>query len=153
MKEAILRRLQLARKRAVHAAWLVRYWVLWKYRRPIFLAALSNIIGLVVLFVLNRQPAAAPVAKGTSVQELFYLVGVMGWDDVIYYVVALVISAAISYATAPTPEAPEVRAAEMPQVKDGAGVVRVYGEVWINDPVILAWTAVGTMPITQKGGK
>ena len=147
--------LAAARRRLVHWAWLLRYWALWKYRRPLCLlslAAMPCILTAATVHVYMRWSAAELSLQGSDV-TLPLLVGIMGWDDVIYYIVALVISAAISAATAPTPEPPPVGTVDMPTVKDGAGVVRIYGEVWINDPVILGWKNLGVTPIKKKGGK
>lgn len=138
-------------------AWTLRYWVLWKYReqaRIVSLVLLPLILSVAIYQIItNWQGRSLAVVSWSGDNPVPVLLGVMGWDDVIYYVVALIITAAISYATAPTPQAPEVRQAEVPQVRDGASIVRVYGEVWIDDPVILGWAAPAQMPITQGAGK
>lgn len=136
---------------------MARYWVLGKYRRQMYLGALCLLPTVVAVAVaqviMNWGQRTGSVFSWVGGERVPTLLGVMGWDDVIYYVVALVITAAISYATAPTPQAPEVRQAEVPQVRDGATVLRVYGEVWIDDPVVLGWAAPAQMPITQGAGK
>lgn len=151
----VMDKVRAARRRMVHLAWLVRYWVLWKYRRPLCLfslAAIPCILTVATVHIYTHWGSVGQVLSGSGV-TLPLLVGIMGWDDVIYYVVALVISAAISAATAPTPEAPPAGTVDMPTVKDGAGVARIYGEVWIDDPVILGWMNQGVMPIKKKAGK
>jgi hypothetical protein len=41
--------------------------------------------------------------------------------------------------------------AEVPEVLDGRKIRRIYGTVWIDDPIVLAFKQVGTIPIKAKG--
>lgn len=67
--------------------------------------------------------------------------------------VILIISAAISYAMRPKPQAPEPAKVEAPTVEDGQSVKHHFGTVWVEDEFILAWKLMGTIPIKTKGGK
>lgn len=65
----------------------------------------------------------------------------------------LVVSALISYALTPKPKAPEPQKVSIPVVEQGQKIRKVYGTVWIDDPMVLAFKPVGTVPIKSKGGK
>ncbi|MDR1936843.1 MAG: hypothetical protein LBS49_14945 [Candidatus Accumulibacter sp.] len=98
---------------------------------------------LAVLLVAGGRSAADPGPR----EAIFAI------SNLIYYLVALVVSVLVSWATRPKPEKPEAQTATAPQVKDGAAVVRVYGDVWIDDSIVLAWRQAGTQAIKTKGGK
>lgn len=134
--------LACGRRRLVRAFWLVRYWLLWKHRRTALAVALMS-APAVAAFAIAHALFAPPAADGTPVQA---------FADWVVYAVLLVVSAVLSYALAPRPQASEAQQAERPHVKDGAGIVRVYGEVWIDDPVVIAWKPMGVDAI-RKGGK
>lgn len=65
----------------------------------------------------------------------------------------LVISALISYATRPKPTQPKPQGATAPVVEEGKRIRKIYGTVWIDDPIILGFKRIGTDPIRTKGGK
>jgi hypothetical protein len=128
-------------KKLIHMGWLLRYWALGKYRRLVFIIA---------LLALAWMAVKAAVGVATTGTRLAYIID---WYYIVYQIIIMIVVAAISYATRPTPEKPEARTTNAPQVKDGASVVRVYGDVWIDDPVVLAWQQAGTKAIKTKGGK
>lgn len=130
------------RRRLVRACWLARYWLLCKHRRVALAVALMS-APAVVAFVIARAVFAPPAAAGEPAQAI------AAW---VVYAVLLVVAAVLSYALVPKPQTPDAQQAQRPHVKDGQGVVRVYGEVWIDDPVVLAWQSMGVDAI-KKGGK
>ena len=134
--------LKRVHRRLCRAAWLLRYWVLWKHRRLALALAVMS-MPAVAAFAIAHALFAAPAADGAPAQAFV---------DWVVYAVLLVVSAVLSYALTPRPQAPEAQQAERPHVRDGQGIVRVYGEVWIDDPVVLGWKQIGVDAI-RKGGK
>lgn len=67
----------------------------------------------------------------------------------------IVIIAAVAYALSaqPKPQTPQPQKGTVPSIKDGKKVVRVFGTVWIDDPMQLAMQQTGADPIRSKGGK
>lgn len=65
----------------------------------------------------------------------------------------VVVSWIISRALAPRPKPPDVPTADVPETKDGYRFRRIYGTVWITDPVVLAMRKVGEDAIRKSGGK
>lgn len=65
----------------------------------------------------------------------------------------IVVSYALSVLLAPKPKPPPRQTAKLPVVKDGKRIVRVYGTVWIDDPMQLAMKQTDADPIKKKGGK
>lgn len=122
--------------------WMLRYWALWKYRRAAFwLALISSVamIAAVVVYEMHR------VAVPGEPRQAFW--------PIVWYIVVMVVAALIAYAMAPKPQDAVASKAAAPQVKDGAGVLRVYGEAWIDDSVVVGWTLAGTEAIKSEGGK
>lgn len=115
--------------------------VWWLHKHRMVVCVISLLIGLIALELAVRDIATGP------------RLAVMGWDDALIYLATLVLSALVSAATAPKPKDPDVIQSEAPKVKDGQGVVRVYGTVWIDDAIVLGWQQLGTDPIKSKGGK
>lgn len=114
-------------------------WALHKHRLAV--CVISGLIGLVALALAVRDIATGP------------RLAVFGFDDILIYLAVLVVSGLIAAATAPKPKDPDVIQAEAPKVKDGQGIVRAYGTVWIDDSLVLGWQQLGTDPIKSKGGK
>lgn len=69
------------------------------------------------------------------------------------YLAVLVISFFISAALAPKTKPPKPQKGTLPDVKDGKRAVRVFGTVWIEDPIQLAMKQTGEDAIRKKGGK
>lgn len=131
------------RRRLVRAWWLGRYWVLWKHRRAVLAVSAATVpaaAGFGLAHWLYASPAPAVDAPALA----------FGW---LGYLVVIAIAAVISLALAPRPQRPEPQEAQRPVVEDGAGVVRIYGDVWVDDPVLLGWWQVGMDPIKQGGKK
>jgi hypothetical protein len=65
-----------------------------------------------------------------------------------------ILASILSRALAPKPKAPEPQKADIPEVKDGKRVIRIYGANWITEPGQLAMKQVDPPdPIKQKVGK
>lgn len=77
----------------------------------------------------------------------------LAWVNFVWQLVAMIVSALISYALRPKPKEPEVAKANIPVAEDGKGIERIYGEVWIDDPYVLGFKQLGQTPIKAKGGK
>ena len=69
------------------------------------------------------------------------------------YIIIMIVVALVAYAMRPKPKNPEVVKASIPVVDDGKGVIRVYGEIWIDDSIVLGFKQMGEIPIKAKGGK
>jgi hypothetical protein len=41
----------------------------------------------------------------------------------------------------------------VPQAKDGTGIRKIYGTVWVDDSQVLAWKDLPPEPIKSKAGK
>jgi hypothetical protein len=70
-----------------------------------------------------------------------------------FYIAAIIISYYLQSRSRPKPPSVKPETATIPTVKDGTFVRRIYGTVWINDPVQLAMQQLSPEPIRKKGGK
>jgi hypothetical protein len=77
----------------------------------------------------------------------------VAWINFVIQLVIMIVSALISYALAPKPKDAEVAKANVPVAEEGKGIERVYGTVWFEDPYMLGFKQLGTIPIKAKGGK
>jgi hypothetical protein len=68
-------------------------------------------------------------------------------------IAVLVVSALIQVALAPKPKAAEPVKVRTPVVEEGQKIRKIYGTVWIPDPMVLAFKPTGTTKIYSKGGK
>lgn len=75
------------------------------------------------------------------------------WVQFVYYIVVLIVAAIIAYAMAPKPPTPEQQKGKVPDAEDGKSIIRIYGEVWVEDPIVLGFKTMGADPIKKKGGK
>lgn len=75
------------------------------------------------------------------------------WVQFIYYILVLIVAAIIAYAMAPKPPTPEAGKGVVPEAEDGKSIIRVYGTVWVDDPMVLGFKTMGEDPIKKKGGK
>lgn len=75
------------------------------------------------------------------------------WVQFVYYLVVIIVSALISMALAPKPPTPEVGKPSVPVADDGKAIERIYGTVWLDDPMVLGFKTMGADPIKAKGGK
>lgn len=127
-------------------SWRARYW--WLDTRSgeiahwvlFYLGILFSLVQIVRMLLT----ATVPPPPGEPVKSVYW------W---VVQLVILIISAAISYAMRPKPQAPEPAKVEAPTVEDGQSVKHHFGTVWVEDEFILAWKLMGTIPIKTKGGK
>ena len=70
------------------------------------------------------------------------------WAAIVIIIIAILV-AVLYRPKVPTQDAQK---AEAPVVQDGRKIRKVYGTVWIDDPMVLAWKPMGTIPI-KSGGK
>lgn len=137
--------------------WLRAYARLWldRYLTEHYGAA-RLVIGVLLLIVM--VPTAykleawlaghyVPVAieHGVQVQR--------AWVQYVVYIVIMIVAALIAYAMAPKPPTPEVQKGKVPDAEDGKSIIRVYGTVWVEDPIVLGFKTMGADPIQKKGGK
>lgn len=107
------------------------------------LAAVALLGTLFAYGDMSRTPAQ--VVDGMEVH--------VAWINFVIQLAIMIISALISYALAPKPKDAEVAKANVPVAEEGKGIERVYGTVWFEDPFILGFKQLGTIPIKAKGGK
>lgn len=136
------------RARMAWARWRLRYWVLDKYhdqlRLPAFAVATMVLVGLLLWAVLSVHTQT--VVDGVPVTQAVFNIWIQ--------LAIMVVSALISYAMRPKVEGPKPQESSIPQVQDGKSIVRIYGTVWVDDSIILAWsTKIPPEPIKKKGGK
>jgi len=71
-----------------------------------------------------------------------------------WFIIALVtVVAFIFSALQPKQEQPKPQEVKAPVSDEGASIKKVYGTVWITDPMIVAFKKMGTDRIRTKGGK
>ncbi|HZF98974.1 MAG TPA: hypothetical protein VEY92_12180 [Pseudoxanthomonas sp.] len=134
-------------KRLNRLWWLARYRVLDKHHDQLRLAAfaLANLITVVITLL---------VVVGAHKQLLSDAPPAQAVINIWIQLAILVISALISYALRPKVEGAKPQEGSIPQVQDGKSIVRIYGTVWIDDSIILAWsTQIPPEPIKKKGKK
>lgn len=73
--------------------------------------------------------------------------------NVFVYVAILIVAAILAYALAPKPPSPEPGKSVVPEADDGKAIIRAYGDVWVEDPMVLGFKTMGSDPIKAKGGK
>ncbi|MGV8959199.1 MAG: vWA domain-containing protein [Stenotrophomonas sp.] len=120
----------------------------WRARHAIYDTRAGQLAYLLALLVLCGQAAwlgwgqvIQPVLDPAAPQQAF-----VWWVQLIIMVVAAIVSIALM----PKPKDAERQTPEVPLVEDGADVHRVYGEVWLTDPVVLGWKQMGTANIRGK---
>lgn len=65
----------------------------------------------------------------------------------------LIGAVALALSAQPKTQTPQPQKGTLPSIKDGKKVVRVFGTVWIDDPMQLAMQQMGEDPIRSKSGK
>ena len=53
----------------------------------------------------------------------------------------------------PKVQEPQAQEAKAPVVHDGKRIRKVYGTVWLEEPVVIGWKPMGTVAIKAKGKK
>ena len=71
------------------------------------------------------------------------------WVLIAIQIVASLLIAALM----PKPKGPVPVKVRTPVVEEGQKIRKIYGTVWIDDPMVLAFKPVGTTKIKSKGGK
>ncbi|MBS0457475.1 MAG: hypothetical protein JSS44_09130 [Proteobacteria bacterium] len=72
----------------------------------------------------------------------------------IWNIILLVISAALSFANRPKPPAPaKLSDFHLPQITEGTPQQVVFGDCWLADWMILGYGNYRTRPIKASGGK
>jgi len=70
--------------------------------------------------------------------------------------VIMIVAALISYATRPKikpPPAATLNDVQIPTIDQGTAVPVVFGEVWVDNWMVLWYGDLSNQPIKQKGGK
>lgn len=75
------------------------------------------------------------------------------WVQFLYYIAVLIVAAIITAAMAPKPPKPEAQKGRAPEAEDGKSIIRAYGTIWVDDPMVLGFKTMGEDPIKKKGGK
>ena len=76
----------------------------------------------------------------------------MGWEYVIYLVVTLI----LSYALTPKPKTPEaatLKDFDLPTPEEGTPQIVVFGDVWIDGWTVLNYGNLRTSKVYADGGK
>ena len=132
--------------RVLHWRWVLRYWVVDKYREQLrivfmgfalFVLFVSVFGGVFTYFEVKSEPHKP--------KEAAY--------QLIYYLIILIISLLVMMALQPKMEEQKPGENKAPEVEDGKSIRKVYGTVWVDDPMVLAWKDVGTLKIMSKSGK
>lgn len=68
-------------------------------------------------------------------------------------IAVVVVAAYVIRAAQPKQPSPKPQDVEIPVADEGRAIRKIYGTVWIDDPMIIAFDKVGTDRIRTKGGK
>ncbi len=72
------------------------------------------------------------------------------------YAIVLILAIALSVAMRPKPQSqkpPSLAEFSVPTAEEGREVLVIFGEVWVDDPNVLAYGDLRTTPIKAKSGK
>jgi hypothetical protein len=78
--------------------------------------------------------------------------GVMGWDDLIYYIIVVAIAMALAPKAA-TPKPAALEEFELPTPDEGTAQCVIFGDVWKKDWEVLSYGNLRTSKIKTKSGK
>jgi hypothetical protein len=73
-----------------------------------------------------------------------------------FYVIIILLTLVVSFAyrpKAPSQKPPALADFQVPTADEGREVMVIFGEVWIDDPNVLAYGDLRTTPIKASGGK
>lgn len=90
-------------------------------------------------------PEPAKVIDGVQVNKAVI--------NIFVYIAIMIVAAIIAYALAPKPPTPEPGKSTVPEATDGKAIIRAYGDVWVEDAMVLGFKTMGADPIKAKGGK
>lgn len=137
-----------------HVRWWFAYLRLQAYRyftahHGALRLAAAAVVAVILLPVVTHFDVAPELVHigGRSVQQHH------AWVQIVVYLAILLVSAIVYAALAPPPPEPEVQDVQVPVADEGKAIIRVYGEAWIDDPMVLAFKTMGYDPIKAKGGK
>lgn len=68
-------------------------------------------------------------------------------------VALFVVSALLQFALRPKAQGAKPQEVKTPRVQEGKKIPKIYGTIWINDPMVLGFKRIGTDPIKSKSGK
>lgn len=66
------------------------------------------------------------------------------------FIIVVIIAAALALSSVRKTQTQQPQKGTIPSVKDGKKIVRVFGTVWIDDPMQLAMQQTGEDPIRSK---
>lgn len=127
-------------------SWRLRYW--WLDTRQGEIAhrvAMAVFVLIALAQVLRMANAAAQPVTAAPTEAI--------WPWWVIQIIIMLVSAAISYALAPKPEAPKPQEMDAPTTEDGLAAKHHFGTVWVGDEFLLAWKMTGTEAIKSGGGK
>lgn len=76
----------------------------------------------------------------------------MGWEQLAYAVIMMIVSSAITAYMAPKPSSPVAGQLDVPVAEDGATVIIVFGTELVKDAKVIWYGDAGTTPIYSDGG-
>lgn len=125
--------------------WRVRHW--WMDTRSgteVKIALLCMAVLVVIMQLVRVSIQALMPAPDEPVKAIYW------W---VVQLIILIVSAIISYALRPKPQAPKPEQFDTPTVEDGHSVLELYGDVWVKEEFIGAQRVVGKEAIKSKGKK
>ena len=127
-----------------------RYWLDWWLVNQHGIAR----VVIAVVFMSCLLPVAYYVDYGSRVEVAVGSPVVQkAWVQFFIYLAIMIVAAIVAYAMAPKPKAPEPGKGQIPEADDGKSVIQVFGDVWVEDPMVIGFKPMGTDPIKAKGGK
>ena len=136
-----------ARHRAFVWYWKARYWWMDSEHGTWARVGLQALLVVVSLDQMIRGTVAALAPPDPAEPVKAYV-----W--VVQLIIAIIAAIAV-YALTPKPEAPQAKQQETPNVEDGAHVLEIDGDVWIEGEgeFVLQHMVVGKEPIKSEGKK
>ena len=126
-------------------SWRLRYWWLDTRQGEIARRIVMYAFALIAVVQALRMANAAAQPPQPVVEAI--------WPWWVIQLIIMLVSAAISYALAPKPEAPKPQEIDAPTTEDGLSAKHHFGTVWVGDECLLAWKMTGTEAIKSDGGK
>lgn len=108
----------------------------------------AAVASLAIMVPIALTTRGAPAGLGGDTPNVQHAIA-----DWIVYIIILIVAAILAVALAPKPVQPEAQKGKVPDAEDGKSIIRVYGTVWVEDPITLGFKTMGEDPIKKKGGK
>jgi len=124
-------------------SWRVRYWLL--DTRVGSVVAVASLLACAVAATMLARLGWQMATDRTVPQHAEITLAA--------YLIIMLVSAIISWALTPKPKEPKPQSAEAPTVEDGQDIRMIFGTVWIDDPIVVAWKTMGTDKIRRSGKK